>query len=226
MSFESLPQVRLDSRRHQVLHALREAIVTGQLRPGDRLVEADISQQMGVSRGTVREALRQLEQEGLAISYPYRATEVLGVSQEEIEEILVPIRLVLERFAFRRALPRLDEQDLHHLSRLVDAMRTAAQRGDPEGLAEADVHFHELVMTKSGQPHCEQIWRTIAPRVRAYFLRDAPAHSSPDEVVEEHEELLAAMKTHDVTQVLDLLEKHIRNFLHFKNDVQSVGRNE
>jgi DNA-binding GntR family transcriptional regulator len=174
----------------------------------------------------VREALRQLEQEGLAISYPYRATEVLGVSQEEIEEILVPIRLVLERFAFRRALPRLDEQDLHHLSRLVDAMRTAAQRGDPEGLAEADVHFHELVMTKSGQPHCEQIWRTIAPRVRAYFLRDAPAHSSPDEVVEEHEELLAAMKTHDVTQVLDLLEKHIRNFLHFKNDVQSVGRNE
>jgi DNA-binding GntR family transcriptional regulator len=209
-----------------VLHALREAIVTGQLRPGDRLVEADISQQMGVSRGTVREALRQLEQEGLAISYPYRATEVLGVSQEEIEEILVPIRLVLERFAFRRALPRLDDQDLHHLSRLVDAMRTAAQRGDPEGLAEADVHFHELVMTKSGQPHCEQIWRTIAPRVRAYFLRDAPAHSSPDEVVEGHEELLAAMKTHDVTQVLDLLEKHIRNFLHFKNDAQSVGRNE
>jgi DNA-binding GntR family transcriptional regulator len=168
--------------------------------------------------------MRQLEQEGLAISYPYRATEVLGVSQEEIEEILVPIRLVLERFAFRRALPRLDEQDLQRLSRLVDAMRTAAQRSDAVELA--DVHFHELVMTKSGQPHCEQIWRTIAPRVRAYFLRDAPAHSSPDEVVEEHEELVAAIKRHEVTQVLDLLEKHIRNFLHFMNGAQSVGRNE
>lgn len=73
--------------------------------PGDKLVELDLSAQLGTSRAPVREALRQLEQEGLVVSYPYRGTEVLSVSQEEIEQVLVPIQLTIERFAFTQALP-------------------------------------------------------------------------------------------------------------------------
>ena len=83
----------------------------GHLKPGDRIVEEDVSAQLTVSRGPVPEALRQLEQEGLVVFYPYRGTEVFGVSQKEVDEILVPIRLTLEGFAFRHALPRLTEED-------------------------------------------------------------------------------------------------------------------
>ncbi len=89
MSMKGSSYASSDSRRHRVVVALRTAITAGQLRPGDRLLETDISTRMGISRAPVREALRQLEQEGLVISYPYRGTEVLGVSQEEVEEILV-----------------------------------------------------------------------------------------------------------------------------------------
>lgn len=207
-----LPVLAPSSLRHRVTDVLRTAIVGGRLRPGDRIVEEEVSEQLKVSRGPVREALRQLEQEGLVVSYPYRGTEVLGVSQEEVEEILVPIRLTLERFAFRHALPLLTEVDLGELARLVAAMRRAAEIGDLECLAEKDVCFHDLVIGRSGQPHCQQIWRTIEPRVRAHFRRDAPAHHSPFELSDEHQQLLDALRGRDEATVLATLERHIRTY--------------
>ncbi len=215
MSMGSSPRVNSDSRRHRVVVALRESITAGRLLPGDRLLETEISVRMGISRAPVREALRQLEQEGLVISYPYRGTEVLGVSQEEVEEVLVPIRLTLERFAFLRALPLLTSADFDKLEVFVAEMRQAAEAGDPDRLADADVRFHELVISQSAQRHCEQIWRTIEPRVRAHFRRDAPAHRTPYEVVEEHAELLAVLRTRNESAVLPVLEAHIRNYLIF-----------
>jgi DNA-binding GntR family transcriptional regulator len=142
---------------------------------------------------------------------------VLGVSQEEVDEILVPIRLTLERFAFRHALPRLTAPDLEELDKLVAAMRRAAAEADLDRLAEEDVRFHELVIARSGQPHCLQIWKTIEPRVRAHFRRDAPVHPSPFELPDEHQELLDALRTCDESTVLAVLERHIWNYFSVAN---------
>jgi DNA-binding GntR family transcriptional regulator len=198
--------------RRRASDALRSAIVEGRLRPGDRLMEGELAQQLGVSRAPVREALRELEHEGLVTSSPYRATEVLGVSQDEIAEVLVPIRLTLEAFAFRRAFPLLSAEDFATLGQLVGRMRRAAARDDLDELAADDVRFHELVIERSGQPHCLQIWRSIEPRVRAYFRRDAPAHPGADELAEEHEQLLRALQTRDEAQILETLARHIHRF--------------
>lgn len=208
-----LPLLAPASMRQRAADVLRVAIVSGRLRPGDRLKEVELSGQLGISRGPVREALRQLEHEGLVVSLPYRATEVLGISQEEIAEVLVPIRLTLEIFAFRRALPLLTGDDLEALAALVQTMRSAAADGDLNALAEADVRFHELVIERSGQRHCLQIWKSIQPRVRAYFRRDAPIHSPLDEVADEHEQLLEVLGRGDEAQVLETLRGHICNFL-------------
>lgn len=216
MSTLNLPKINDRSRRHQVLHALRESIASGDLRPGDRLVEADVARQMAVSRAPVREALRQLEQEGLVVSYPYRGTEVLGVSTEEVEEMLVPIRLVLEHFAVRKALQFLREEDLDALEDLVKTMRDAAESGDLESLADADILFHELIIDRSSQPHCAQIWRTIAPRLRVYFLRGAPAHASASDVADEHEQMLIALRSRDTAAVTAVLTEHISNMVQFE----------
>ncbi len=210
LSLEALGRVPLDSRRHHAVQILRAAIVSGPLRPGDKLVERDISERMGISRGPVREALRQLEQEGLVVSLPYRGTEVLGVSREEIEEILVPIRIILEGSAFRHALPRLTGQDFEELEALVGSMEEAAESGDLERIVEADVRFHELVVARSGQLHCAQIWRTIIPRVRAYFYRDGTRHESLSTIVDQHRELLGVLKGGDPGRVLAAVERHIR----------------
>ena len=199
--------------RQRATDVLRAAIISGRLVPGDRLKEAELSEQLGISRAPVREALRQLEHEGLVVSLPYRATEVLGISQEEIEEVLVPIRLTLETFAFRRALPLLSGDDHDALGVLVQTMRQAGAIGDLDALAEADVRFHELVIERSGQQHCLQIWRSIQPRVRAYFRRDAPIHSRADEIADEHRELLDVLRRGDETQLLETLRHHICNFL-------------
>ena len=87
-------------RRDEVADALREAILDGRLAPGDRLVEDRVMEWLGATRSGARKAFRQLEHEGLLISYPYRGVEVLGVSPEEVHGVLIPIRLMLERFAF------------------------------------------------------------------------------------------------------------------------------
>jgi DNA-binding GntR family transcriptional regulator len=209
----ALERLTPTSLRRRASDALRAAIVDGRLRPGERLTETELAGQLGTSRAPVREALRQLEHEGLVVTLPYRGTEVLGVSQEEIAEVLVPIRLTIESFAFRKALPQLGENDIETLRALVEEMRAAGAENDIDAIAEADVRFHELVIERSGQLHCLQIWRLIEPRVRAYFRRDAPEHTRPSEVADEHEELLNALAARDERLVLETLERHIRHYL-------------
>ena len=201
------------SRREKVAQTLRKAIVTGRLQPGDRLLEVELAEQLGTSRAPVREALRPLEQEGLVVTRPYKGTEVVGVTQEEIEEVLVPLRVTLERFAFRKALDRLTAADLTQLERLVATMRYAGQAGDADTLANADLRFHELVLERADQPHSLQLWRTIEPRVRAHFRRDAPAHVDPLEVAAQHQELLDAIRAGSVDTLMKVVEHHIRQFL-------------
>ena len=206
-----MPRISDDSRRHRVVAALRGEIVAGRLKPGDKLVESELSERMGVSRGPVREALRQLEQEGLVLLSPYRSTEVLGISQEEVEQVLVPIRLILERFAFSHALRRMNEEDFDRLEGLIREMSVAAERGDLDGIVETDVGFHEFVISKSGQPHCLQIWRAIIPRVRAYFYSDGLWRQNSEEVIDEHRELLLVLRTRDEARVLTEVDKHIHH---------------
>jgi len=197
------------SRREQVADILRDAITAGRLKPGDRLIETDLAAELGTSRAPVREALRQLEEQGLVASYPYRGSEVLGVSEDEVEQMLVPIRVTLERFAFTRARGRLSPKDFDQLQALVDEMAVASQAGSADRLAEADIRFHELVILRSEQRHCLQIWRTIEPRVRAYFRQDAPAHDDPGAVAAQHQELLDVLRTGSEAAVLDATARHI-----------------
>jgi DNA-binding GntR family transcriptional regulator len=155
----------------------------------------------------LREALRQLENEGLVASEPYRGTVVLGISQIEIDEILVPIRITLERFALRHALPNLTAADFDQLQRLVDQMDAA--KDDVDAITLTDIQFHQLLMERAGQPHCLQIWQLMEPRIRAYFRRDAKALKSSSAPAEQHARLLAALRSGDEAKALAELDRHI-----------------
>lgn len=209
-ALSSLPAVPAASRRERVAEILREAITTGDLEPGQKLTELELAAQLGTSRAPVREALRQLEQEGLVVSYPYRGTEVLGVSQEEIENVLVPIRIALERFAFEKAMAVVTDEDVAALTAIIDSMDEAASAGDLARLADDDIRFHEAIVLLSGQQHCLQIWRTIQPRVRAYFRRDANYYADSHAVAEQHRELIGALQSGDRDHGLHVITEHIR----------------
>jgi DNA-binding GntR family transcriptional regulator len=195
-------------RGQQVVEAVRTAIIAGRFEPGDRLIESALSAEFGTSRGPVREALRQLENEGLVMSFPYRGAVVLGVSDEEVQEVLIPIRLTLERYTFVLALEKLTDDDFAELGKQIWLMEQAGKANNLLKLVEADLAFHEIVISAAGQLHAVQIWRTISPRIRAYFYRYERFRSF-EETVEEHRVLLAALQTRDPAVVLAQLERHI-----------------
>jgi DNA-binding GntR family transcriptional regulator len=198
---------RRGPRREQVVDYLREAITLGKLADGDRLIEGAIARDLETSRGPVREALRQLEHEGLVVSFPYRGAVVTGVSEEEIAEVLIPIRLTLERFSFLKALERMNDGDFAELAKEVWQMQQAAQAGDLARSVEADIRYHELVLDRSGQPHTAQIWRSVAPRIRAYFFRWG-RNADLAVIALEHAALLKTLQTRDRDQVIAAVERH------------------
>ena len=160
------------------------------------------------SRGPVREALRQLENEGLVMSFPYRGAVVLGVSDDEVQEVLIPIRLTLERYSFVHALEQMTDEDFAELGKQIWLMEQAAHANDLARHVEADLRFHEIVIAASGQTHTVQIWRTIWPRIRAYFYRYGRGRDLV-QMVDEHRELLAALQSREPKSVLEVLERHI-----------------
>ncbi len=195
-------------RRQQVIDSLRQSIIVGRYLDGDRLIEDRIARELETSRGPVREALRQLEHEGLVISYPYRGAVVLGVSDEEVHQVLIPIRLTLERFSFSKAFERMSEEEFAELAKQVWLMGEAAAEGDLLRCVEADIRFHEFVLSCSGQPHTTQVWRSIAPRIRAYFFRYGRS-SDLATIADEHRQLLEALRSGDRKLLNRALEKHI-----------------
>jgi len=195
-------------RAQQIAETLRSSIIAGFYEPGERLIEATLSAELGTSRGPVREALRQLENEGLVMSLPYRGAVVLGVTDDEVQEVLIPIRLTVERYSFTRALAVMTEADFAEMAKQVWLMEQAAKAGDLVKAVEADLRFHDIVISTSGQTHTLQIWRGIWPRIRAYFYRYGRGRSL-EVMAEEHRDLLEAMQTRDPEIVLELLERHI-----------------
>jgi DNA-binding GntR family transcriptional regulator len=195
-------------RGQQVVEILRSAIIMGHYEPGERLIEATLSTELGTSRGPVREALRQLENEGLVMSVPYKGAVVLGVSDEEVQEVLIPIRLVLERYSFARAVRLMTDADFAELGKQIWVMERAARENDLLKVVEADLRFHDIVISSAEQPHTAQIWRTIWPRIRAYFFRYGRT-ASLEVMVDEHRVLLDVLQSRDENRVLQQLERHI-----------------
>src|SRR3954462_14359633 len=115
------------SRR--IVDQLKRVIIAGGLRPGDRVLETDLAEQLGVSRGPVREAFRQLEQEGLLVSYPHRGTFVATVPEDEIEEVYA-LRAHLEAYAARRVVAEHRDEALALLAALLEQMISAASAKD------------------------------------------------------------------------------------------------
>lgn len=190
--------------RDQIVDTLRYAIIEGDLEPTQRLIEKDIAKAFEMSRGPVREALRQLEQEGLVESTPHRGTAVLDISESEISEVVIPIRIILETQAFLAVQGRLRATDVATLEDCISRI----ENGDAREAANADMQFHRLVMERSRMPHTLQIWLTIAPRVHAFFTRYGHRHSIENNA-REHRLLLDALCGDDSELLRETIREHI-----------------
>jgi DNA-binding GntR family transcriptional regulator len=196
-------------RRYQlVTEALRQAIIAGEFEHGQRLVEDKVARKLNTSRGSVRSALHQLEHEGFVVSYPYRGAVVLGVSDDEVRQVLMPVRIALETYSFPRAAELMTDADFAELAKEVWHMAEAARTDDLTRSVEADTNFHEFVLDRAEQPHAAQIWRSIESRIKTYFYRYGRFRDL-EQVAAQHADLLTAMQTRDRALIIAKVEAHI-----------------
>ncbi len=195
----------------QLLVQLRSLIVRGELAPGMHLVEGGIAEQFGVSRGPVRDALRQLELEGL-VDTRRRGMFVRGLTEDDLAE-LYALRGGLEGLAVRECIARLPVGDWSILDAAVDRMRAAAQDNDPSGFAAADLDFHSGFYSIGGNRRLAAVWTTH----RALFAAMLDVTNTQDRdlrpIAQYHADLAAVIRRGEVETALTELARHLNGSL-------------
>lgn len=186
--------------RTEVVDILRDAIVSGQLRPGEHLKENAIAAQLSVSRSPVREAFRQLEQEGLLISIPNQGSFVRSFDEKDVREIFT-LRAVLEELACEIVLKNglFDDSDLARLDGYLEQQREAIKAEDFALLTDLDMEFHEYLCKKSGFERLLQMWQGLEAQIQVLFYQRFEALAEvPQTVDTDHSRILEALRQGDL----------------------------
>lgn len=199
------------SLRQRVLNDIRNAIIQGHLKPGDKLKELEISQQMSISRGPIREALRDLEALGLVVSAPYRDTTVADIRKEEVVDLLIPIRLQLELFSLKHNQHKRDEPFYDKLAAIIERMRVSAGNDDLLALVEDDIQFHEHILSLDSSSYTMQTWSGIVNRLRMHFIKNTSKFTNLQKVIDDHLALLKVLRYGDIDQIEAFWTEHIKN---------------
>jgi DNA-binding GntR family transcriptional regulator len=190
---------------------IREMVLSGELRPGDRLVEERLTEELGISRPPLREALRLLEQEGLLLSMPRRGVIVTPLSAQDVYEIFT-LRTTYERMAIELGVPCKDPELLARVRRAVDAMAHAAKNEDRGQFVRSAFEFHSSIVGLARHRRLEDAYRGLSLQLHIYIAANTRAreehHESLEENVERHRRLLAAVERGDREQVLSELANH------------------
>lgn len=193
----------------QVEAVLRSAIVRGELRPGERLVELEIARQMHTSQAPVREALQRLEQDGLVERRSRTATYVTNVSWQEVYEAF-HVRTVVERMAIRRTARCITAPQCDELQALVEKMAEAGRRGDMAGLSDNDLEFHRLICEWSGNRTLVRVWTPLYSLVQRMLIATHPrVFTSLTQVADAHQPIIDALRAKDPDEAALAMEEHI-----------------
>ncbi len=198
------------SLRGRVFARLRENILSGRYREHEALKETDISEEMGVSRTPVREALRQLELEGLVQIIPNKGAYVTGITQKDVEDIYA-IRALLEGLCARWATERITKEQLEAMEEALYLSEFHASKGNAQQLTELDNQFHEILYEACGSKmlgHTLQDFHEYVKRIRKRTLSD---HERGREAVQEHRRIMEAIRQKDADRAEELATLHMRN---------------
>lgn len=196
--------------RDVVFNTLREAILRGNLKPGERLMELQLADMLGVSRTPIREAIRMLEQEGLAITIPRRGAEVAKISLKDMEDFL-EIRETLDELAAQLACRRITAEQLERLQLAKVRFEESTKTMDVKQIADADVSFHDVIYEATCNPKLvaqlnnlrEQIFR-----YRVEYIKDSKNHPK---LIQEHEQIYQAILRRNEQEAKIATNVHVSN---------------
>jgi DNA-binding GntR family transcriptional regulator len=195
--------------RALVAEQLRTAILAGDIAPGTALVETALSAQFAVSRGPLREALRQLVEEGLLVTVPYTGTHVASLSVKDVREIY-SLRTALETFAFEQVWHRRDRRFRAELRRRNEALIAAIDEGDDRASIARELDLHGLVYETSGHGLLQSAWHGLRARLQLYWAAHHRAHGRRGPRRDSHDSYLAAALGDDLEAMRREISEHMR----------------
>lgn len=208
-----LAPIKLDSYqplREVVCESLREAIRNGVLKPGERLMEIQLAEELGVSRTPVREAIRKLELEGYVVMMPRRGTYVANMSIRDINEIF-EIRTALESLSNGLAAEHITDEELEHLQRLLVVIGGYIKDGDIEKIVETDIEFHDLMYHAARNQRLVGIISNLRDQLTRFRTLSMSYPGRLEATLEEHKLIVEAIATGDKKAASKAAEKHMEN---------------
>lgn len=209
ISLEISPAPRRSTVEH-IAEELRAAIVSGRLRPGAQLGEADLAQRFQVSRGPLREAMQRLVSEGILVAIANRGVFVIELTLADMADVYRS-RQVIEGGALDIILQDRREVAHEELGPVVTRMRAAAKAGDGPAVSDADQRFHEVLVECSGSPRLSRAMRTLLVETRLCLSELRTTYPDLHAQVREHEELRAVIRDGDPDAARDLLRAHLED---------------
>ena len=207
-------EIRMDEYlplRDVVFNTLRQAILKGELKPGERLMEIQLANKLGVSRTPVREAIRKLELEGLVLMIPRKGAEVAEITRQDMEDVL-EVRTALEELAVKDACDHITEAQLSELKKASNEFKKALLEGkDLVTCADADMHFHDVILSATNNRRLIQMLNNLSEQMYRYrmeYLKDERTHKT---LIEEHDAIRRALKKHDKVKAGAAIRVHIDN---------------
>ena len=206
-------QVNMDEYlplRDVVFNTLRQAILRGELKPGERLMEIQLANKLGVSRTPIREAIRKLELEGLVLMIPRRGAEVAEITEKSLRDVL-EVRGALEELAVKLACQKITDEQIQELRAAEKEFEMALSSGDVTVYAEADVKFHDVIYRATDNQRLIQLLFNLREqmyRYRVEYLKREEAHGT---LLIEHKKIIETITNRDMDAAVDAVCQHIDN---------------
>lgn len=196
--------------RDVVFQTLRQAILKGELEPGERLMEIQLAERLGVSRTPVREAIRKLELEGLVVMVPRKGAEVASITEKNVQDVL-EVRKALEELAVTLACQRMDESQFKQFDEQNHIFEEALKANDFMEIAKQDIDFHEMIYTAAGNERLQQMLNNLQEQMYRYHIEYRKDEKQRNKLVQEHQEIAEAIQTRNVERAKSAIRLHIDN---------------
>lgn len=193
-----------------IFEKIREDILIGKYSRGEKIVEAKLAEEMGVSRTPVREALKQLELDGLVDNIPNRGVIVKGITKQDIQDIYT-IRVAIEGIAAKWAIERMDERDLEKLKEIFELMEFYTFKKDVNKVAELNSRFHEIIYNSTKSRYLEHVLKDFQYFIKNTRYKSLRSEGRLESALEEHRQVLEAFSKKDVEEGVKAILRHVNN---------------
>lgn len=196
--------------RDVVFNTLRRAILRGELKPGERLMEIQLANKLGVSRTPIREAIRKLELEGLVLMIPRKGAEVAEITEKNLRDVL-EVRCALEELAVQLACDRIDQNQVKELHAAADHFRDVLDSDDITQIAQADEAFHDVIFTATGNGRLIQLLNNLREQMYRYRIEYLKKKECYLQLLAEHQAIITSIEGHDKQKATEITGQHINN---------------